>query len=327
MQPTRRIGLLASRPQQRLSCKATPTSKMPRGGRRRSSGVIEVLLIVMSLAVMVGCSLYRPNAKESFLKRDYLTAATIWCEEAAQRRTDEAVASCEAVLELARESYPTGKLKEDLERTVSKYYGSSEQSGFDEKRLDRIVELEMLLLKEAAQRGDPHAKFALWQRASGSEADRLLREAAEGGIAEAQYKVGQIASDEDPLQKIRWWRLAADQGHLSATYQLALCYLEGSGVPQEFSAAVELFEKVAGARSLYAEDAMAHLSSLYSQGRGVPQDYVQAHMWANLAAAHTTIHSQSYASVRDDLAEKMTPQQIAEAQRLAREWMLTKAKK
>jgi hypothetical protein len=52
---------------------------------------------------------------------------------------------------------------------------------------------------------------------------------------------------------------------------------------------------------------------------GVPQDYVQAHMWLNLAAAHDD--EVKLATVaRDELAAKMTPDQIAEAQRMAREW-------
>ena len=52
----------------------------------------------------------------------------------------------------------------------------------------------------------------------------------------------------------------------------------------------------------------------------MPQDYVQAHMWLNLAAAHDD--EVKLATVaRDDVAAKMTPAQIAEAQRMAREWV------
>ncbi|MCZ6473807.1 MAG: hypothetical protein O6934_10240, partial [SAR324 cluster bacterium] len=54
---------------------------------------------------------------------------------------------------------------------------------------------------------------------------------------------------------------------------------------------------------------------------GIPQDYVQAHMWFNLAA-HNGLEVAG--KNRDFIATEMTPRQIAEAQRLAREW---KAKK
>ena len=63
--------------------------------------------------------------------------------------------------------------------------------------------------------------------------------------------------------------------------------------------------------------AQAALGLLYEKGRGVPQDYVQAQMWYNLAAANG---DEAGAKFRDDLARKMTPVQIAEAQKLAREW-------
>jgi TPR repeat protein len=47
------------------------------------------------------------------------------------------------------------------------------------------------------------------------------------------------------------------------------------------------------------------------------QDYVEAHKWFNLAAAGGNLNA---AGNRDWLAKKMTPDQLAEAQRLAREW-------
>jgi TPR repeat protein len=63
--------------------------------------------------------------------------------------------------------------------------------------------------------------------------------------------------------------------------------------------------------------AFAKIGGMYAQGRGVLQDYIQAHMWYNLGAAHGDWKA---AEARDALAPQMTPAQIAEAQRLAREW-------
>jgi hypothetical protein len=51
------------------------------------------------------------------------------------------------------------------------------------------------------------------------------------------------------------------------------------------------------------------------ESKDVPQDYVLAHMWFNLAAAQVPV-----AVFRDDIASKMSAAQIAEAQKLAREW-------
>ena len=71
--------------------------------------------------------------------------------------------------------------------------------------------------------------------------------------------------------------------------------------------------------------AQAILGSRYYDGKGVPQDYVQAHKWFNLAAATFTEKENRDRAVqaRDRVAVRMTPAQIAEAQKLAREWIRT----
>ena len=67
--------------------------------------------------------------------------------------------------------------------------------------------------------------------------------------------------------------------------------------------------------------AQSNLGYMYNIGNGVPQDYVQSHMWRNLAASRATgADAKHFAEVRDSVAASMTRDQIAEAQRLAREW-------
>ncbi|MGK2959439.1 MAG: tetratricopeptide repeat protein [Acidimicrobiales bacterium] len=96
---------------------------------------------------------------------------------------------------------------------------------------------------------------------------------------------------------------------------------DGHGVPQDYAEAVGLYRKAAEqghARAQY------NLGIMYAKGQGVAQDYVQAHMWSNLATAgyplEYTEPRKSAVDFRDRLAAKMTPPQLAEAQRLAREW-------
>jgi uncharacterized protein len=64
-------------------------------------------------------------------------------------------------------------------------------------------------------------------------------------------------------------------------------------------------------------NAQYNLGVFYDNGLGVPQDRVRAHMWLNLAAMQGR---ESAAAFRDLVARLMTPAQIAEAQKLAREW-------
>jgi uncharacterized protein len=63
-------------------------------------------------------------------------------------------------------------------------------------------------------------------------------------------------------------------------------------------------------------NAQYNLGVFYDNGLGVPQDKVRAYMWFNLSAAQGR---EGAAAFRDLIARRMTPAQIAEAQRLARE--------
>ncbi len=63
--------------------------------------------------------------------------------------------------------------------------------------------------------------------------------------------------------------------------------------------------------------AQVNLGIMYSQGRGVPKDSVQAYRWYTLAAGQGDDLAEKFT---DHLAKSMIPAQLAEAQRLAREW-------
>ena len=66
-------------------------------------------------------------------------------------------------------------------------------------------------------------------------------------------------------------------------------------------------------------EAQFFLGARYFTGSGVPQDYVEAHKWRNLAASRVTGDEQKeYAQTRDALAKQMTPAQLAEAQGIQR---------
>jgi TPR repeat protein len=61
---------------------------------------------------------------------------------------------------------------------------------------------------------------------------------------------------------------------------------------------------------------------MFDKGHGVPQDFVLAYKWLNLAAARTQGHErQVYARFRDAVASKMSTNEIVEGQRLALNWI------
>lgn len=65
-------------------------------------------------------------------------------------------------------------------------------------------------------------------------------------------------------------------------------------------------------------EALYNLGLAYSTGQGVAQDYVAAHKWFNLAAMRGIDEAKRW---RNQLAGEMNAGQIAQAQKLAREWL------
>ena len=142
---------------------------------------------------------------------------------------------------------------------------------------------------------------------------------AEQGHAGAQHILGVMYSagrnvPQDYVEALKWFRKAAEQGNDSAQFCLGRMYDKGEGVPQDHAEAARWYQKAAEQGN---DSAQFFLGFMYYLGEGVPQDYVQAHMWSNLAAAQGSLVA---ADSRDKTAELMTREQIAEAQRLAREW-------
>ena len=125
----------------------------------------------------------------------------------------------------------------------------------------------------------------------------------------------------DYTTALRLYRPLANQGSAAAQHNLGFMYAHGQGVPQDYAEAVMWYRKAAEQGVAAAQ---LNLGVRYDNGRGVPQDYVQAHMWFNLAAARflasETENRETAVRNRDRVAAKMTVAQIAEAQRLAREW-------
>ena len=62
------------------------------------------------------------------------------------------------------------------------------------------------------------------------------------------------------------------------------------------------------------------LGMIYSTGREVAADLIAAHKWFNLAAVNGKREAAQY---RQEVAREMSPAEVAEAQRAAREWLST----
>jgi uncharacterized protein len=179
---------------------------------------------------------------------------------------------------------------------------------------------------------------------------------ANAGNAEAQFELGNMYKygegvPEDYVEAVKWWRLAAEQGYGFAQNELGHTYIRGIDVPKNDFEAVKWFRMSAEQGStnsqynlgqiyefgswVIEDDAEAakwyrlaadqgyfpaqlRLGIMYAKGSGVAEDYVLAYMWWNLAAAQG---NESARENKKTIQERMTREQIAEAQKLSREWL------
>ena len=151
-----------------------------------------------------------------------------------------------------------------------------------------------------------------------TEAVKWTRLAAEAGVAEAQYNLGVMYLEglgvaQDYVEAVKWTRLAAEAGDVKAQYNMGSMYLEGLGVAQDYVEAVKWWRLAAEAGVAEAQYTMG---LMYLEGLGVAQDIVVAYMWFNLAAAQG---NEAASTVHDNLEQDMTPEQIAEAEKMAKE--------
>ena len=187
------------------------------------------------------------------------------------------------------------------------------------------------LLSPLAEQGDAHAQNdigVMYYTGKGAPQDNSkaigwYRKAAEQGYDDAQYRLGFMydngpGAPQDYAEAIKWYKKAAEQGHADAQYNVALMLDSGRGALQDYDQAVKWYKK--SAEQGHAE-AQYNLALMYSFGQGTPQDYVEAHKWSEISAARSVDEARDLAlTLRDQVAEKMTPAQIEKAMKLAKKW-------
>ena len=191
-----------------------------------------------------------------------------------------------------------------------------------------VEDAEMTALRAKATAGDATSQsemgFYYEIRQDYAQAVSWFRKAAHQGHPKAQNQLGLayalgLGVTQDYAQAVAWYRKSAEQGDVKAQNNLGVLYDTGRGVPQDYAQAVSWYRKAADQGDAFAQN---NLGMLYAKGHGVPQDYVSAYFWHTVAGARGTYDTQKEAAKnRDDIAAKMTPQQVADAQELAREWL------
>jgi uncharacterized protein len=147
--------------------------------------------------------------------------------------------------------------------------------------------------------------FLVFMQVAGAHVDPLAR-------ANAAYARG------DYVQVVNILTPLALRGSPRAQAFLGFMFEHGLGAPQAYVAAADLYVQASMQGNPFGQ---AMLGLMYNKGHGVPQDFILAYKWLNLAAARASQSDQEYfLRLRDAVASKMSPYQIAEGQRLAALW-------
>jgi len=183
--------------------------------------------------------------------------------------------------------------------------------------------------RKAAEQGDTAAQYNLGSKyrwGSGvpqdfEEAIKWWAKSAELGFSESQFSLGSAYEDGTGVtlnykEAIKWYRKAADQGHTWAQNNLGSMYRWGHGVPQDYKEAVKWYSKAAKAGF---SGAQYNLGRMYLEGHGVIENFLEAYKWILVSG------------VEDEerkawLRSNMSPGQIAEAQKQAKEYVGQKEK-
>jgi TPR repeat protein len=187
-----------------------------------------------------------------------------------------------------------------------------------------------------------------------------FKKAAENEKIQAQSMLGLIYSTSDNLinleEAAKWYEMAANQGDVNAEFNYGLMLFEGKGgLEQDYGQALTWFKK---AMAQHHQGAQTYVGAMYANGFGTPRNYstalrwlipvaeegyvfaqgtiadiytkegnvnnVRAYMWYDIAVRNGLEEAKG---LRDDIAEIMKEEEIAEAKKKADEWIENNAKK
>jgi uncharacterized protein len=161
--------------------------------------------------------------------------------------------------------------------------------------------------------------LAAYEKYDYETALKMLEPLADQGNVDAQVRLGIMYRNGrgvpvDYVKAVKWYRLAADQDNAKAQFDLGELYADGQGVAVDYAEMVKLHTRSGEKGFVDAQDV---LGLMYENGIGVPVDNVKAYLWYDLAASQGGMND---ADKREQIAKKLTPEQIVEAKKLAREW-------
>jgi len=153
-----------------------------------------------------------------------------------------------------------------------------------------------------ANAGDAAAQVAMGEQYAQAGANEHYRD-----VAASDYK-----------QAADWYRKAAEQNYIPAEMHLAALYRDGGkGFDRDMAQAATWYRRAADQGDLTAQGT---LGVLYSFGQGVPQNYVEAYFWLDLAASVSGPNQEKYAANRQMVGEHLTTDQVSDVEDRVAAW-------
>ena len=185
----------------------------------------------------------------------------------------------------------------------------------------RFVVLVVLLLGPAMVTGaDVNKGLAAYDVGDYETAFAECMPLAQEGNMTAQFCIGRMYANGfgvmmDDAEALRWYGLAAESGHAEAQYSLGVMHANGWGVPMNDEEAARYYRQSAEQGFVQAMSALAYVTY---RGIGVEENLAAGYMWYHIAAE---LGDLSAISNRDDLAGKLTPEDVASAKADAAKWL------
>ena len=161
------------------------------------------------------------------------------------------------------------------------------------------------------------------QAAPSGNVDPALLAKANAGDTAAQVTVGECYAEGKGVarsykQASEWFLKAANKNDIDAELHLAALYRDGNkDFPRDMQQAANWYRKAADQGDATAQGT---LGTLYSMGQGVPQSYVEAYYWLDLAAAVRGPRQAQYAANRQMIGTHITADELADVQDREAKW-------
>lgn len=186
----------------------------------------------------------------------------------------------------------------------------------------RILIIFLLFLtSNTVKAGDLEEGISAFERGDIQSAIKFLKPEAEKGNSEFQYRLGltyqwgKVPMDrndawKNPIEAFKWYKLAADKSHTLAQCSLGILYEEGVGVPKDYEKSALYYQQSLnnGGKNCAAKA----LANLYKEGKGVKVNLISSYVLYNI---DNSFESNKH---RDYLENRMTKEQVNEAQRISR---------